>query len=159
VPTADPVAVIEAWFHDQEGLDVERTVHPDGARSWFTVLQGERKRTIPVQLELGGANLLVESHFMRAPDEQAEQVFAYLLRRNLRSYVLRFALHDSGDILLVGLLPRAAVSPEELDRLLGQLLITADETFNAALRLGFASYIAREQDWRERTGAPRNPIS
>jgi hypothetical protein len=42
---------------------------------------------------------------------------------------------------------------------LGQLLAVADETFNEALRLGFAGYIAREQAWRSAAGLPRNPIN
>ena len=85
--------------------------------------------------------------------------YAYLLRRNLRTYVFRFALYDSGDVMLVGVVPRAAISVKELDRMLGQLLVAADESFNTALRSGFATYIEREQAWREKVGAPRNPIS
>jgi hypothetical protein len=82
-----------------------------------------------------------------------------LLRRNLRSYTLRFALHPDGDVLLVGVVPLEAVTDVELDRVLGQLLAIADETFNEALRLGFAGYIEREQAWRSAAGLPRNPIS
>jgi hypothetical protein len=51
------------------------------------------------------------------------------------------------------------VTEDELDRLLGQLLSAADDAFDRALRLGFASYIEREQEWRERSGLARNPIS
>jgi hypothetical protein len=69
------------------------------------------------------------------------------------------AVADEGDVLLVGVLPNRAVDDAELDRVLGQLLATADEAFDTALRLGFASYIEREQAWRARVGAPRNPIT
>jgi hypothetical protein len=159
VDAATVAAVVDAWFDGQHELEVERETYDGRARTWFTVLRGERKRTIPVYLELGSRHLLVESFFMQAPDENAAEVYTHLLRRNLRTYLLRFALHESGDVLLVGLLPLAAVTPEEVDRLLGQLLLAADETFDVALRLGFASYIEREQAWRARVGAPRNPIS
>jgi Putative bacterial sensory transduction regulator len=147
--------VIQAWFAGQPDLRVERL----GDAGWFTVLAGEHKRTIPVALRLTDHDLHVESFFMAAPDENLAEVYAYLLRRNLRTYTFRFALADRGDVMLVGVLPRAAVTVEELDRALGQLLLAADECYDHALRAGFAAYIDREQAWRAKVGAPRNPIS
>lgn len=146
---------LAAWLADQAELDVERV----DQTHWFTVLAGDHKRTIPTSLRLTDRDLVVESFFMAAPDENREQVYAYLLRRNLRTYTFRFALADNGDVLLVAVLPRAALSGEELDRTLGALLLTADESYDSALRTGFAGYIDREQAWRAKVGAPRNPIT
>jgi Putative bacterial sensory transduction regulator len=126
---------------------------------WMIMLHGERKRTVGVTISIGDHTLIVQSFFMRAPDGDAADVYALLLRRNLRSYTLRFALHPDGDVLLVAVIPLEAVTDDELDRVLGQLLAVADETFNEALRLGFADYIAREQEWRSASGLPRNPIT
>lgn len=151
----EPREVIEDWFAAQSDLEIERI----GERAWLTVLRGERKRTIPVHLELGAHNVAIQSFFMRAPDENEADTYAFLLRRNLRTYIFRFALVDSGDVLIVGLLPLSAVTPEELDRVMGQLLTAADEAFDQALLRGFESYIEREQAWRERVGLARNPIS
>jgi hypothetical protein len=151
----DARGTIDAWFAAQRDLTVERT--PEGG--WLTMLAGERKRTIPVYLEVGDHGLSLQSFFMAAPDEQHGEVYGLLLRRNLRSYTLRFALDPIGDVLLVGLVPLAALTAEELDRVLGQLLQVADETYDQALRLGFAAYIEREQAWRAKVGAPRNPIT
>lgn len=147
-------AAVEEWLaaHDVRSQRV-------GANGWDVMLSGERKRTIPVHLELGAHTLTIQSFFVRAPDERAAELYAYLLGRNLRSYTLRFALHPDGDVLIVGVLPLAAVTVDELDRTMGQLLQTADEAFDHALRVGFASYIEREQAWRERTGQSRNPIT
>ena len=150
----DVAEVVSAWF-EQSGQEVERV----GENGWLTVLSGERKRTIPVYLELGNHTLIVESFFMSAPDERHDEVFGYLLQRNLRTYTMRFARYDSGDIMLVGVIPRHAVTAEELDRTLGQLMTVADETYWPAIRLGFTSYIEREQAWREKVGLGRNPIS
>ncbi len=150
----DLAGVIDAWFAES-GLEVER-VRDNG---WLTVLGGERKRTIPVYLELGDHTLIVESFFMSAPDERHDEVYRYLLQRNLRTYTMRFALYDSGDIMLVGVIPHHAVTAEELDRALGQLLTVADDSYWAAIRLGFTGYIEREQAWREKVGLGRNPIS
>jgi len=148
-------AVVDRWFAESDGLDVERT---EGG-GWFTVLAGEHKRTIPVHLEASDRHLVVQSFFMRAPDENEAELYASLLRRNTRTYVFRFALYDTGDVMLVGLVPLAAVTTAELDTMMGQLLAVADESYDTALRTGFASYIEREQAWREKVGAPRNPIS
>jgi hypothetical protein len=154
VPDGDSArAVVERWLAAND-VDAER----EGER-WTLMLHGERKRTLGVTLSLGDHTLIVQSFFMRAPDEDIAAVYALLLRRNLRSYTLRFALHPDGDVLLVGVVPLEAVTDVELDRVLGQLLAVADETFDEALRLGFAGYIEREQAWRSASGLPRNPIT
>ncbi|WP_370328337.1 YbjN domain-containing protein [Euzebya sp.] len=152
---AQAADAVRRWLEAQEGLEVEQV----GDDAWVTVLAGENKRTIGMYLSVGDRTLIVESHFMRAPDENAERLYGLLLARNQRSYVLRFCVYDSGDIVLVGVVPVAAVTVEEVDRIAGALLTTADETYNAALRLGFTAYIEREQAWRERVGLGRNPIT
>lgn len=150
---ANAQTVVERWL-TTNGVEAERE---DGR--WILQLHGERKRTLGVTLSLGDHTLIVQSFFMRAPDEDTAAVYALLLRRNLRSYTLRFALHPDGDVLLVGVVPLEAVTDVELDRLLGQVLAVADDTFDEALRLGFAGYIEREQAWRSASGLPRNPIT
>lgn len=142
-------------FLAEAGLENEQV----DERTWHTMLAGERKKTVPVYLEVGERHLAIQSFFMRAPDENEAELYRYLLGRHLRSYVYRFAVAETGDLLIVGVVPLPAVVPEELDRLLGQLLTVADDAFDSALRRGFASYIEREQEWRERTGQRRNPIS
>lgn len=149
------VAAVAAWFAGQPDLRSERV----GEHAWFTQLAGERKKTVPVHVEVSEQQLVVQSFFMRAPDGGEAELYGYLLRRGLRAYVLRFGLSDEGDVLLVGVLPHRAVTEGEIDLVLGQLLATADEAFDVALRLGFAGYIEREQAWRRSVGAPPNPIT
>jgi hypothetical protein len=146
-------AAVERWVAAHDG-PAERSDD-----RWTVMLAGEHKRTVGVTLSIGDHTLTAQSFFMRAPDEDRERVYDLLLRRHLRSYTLRFALHPDGDLLLVGVLPLGAVTDDELDRMLGQLLTVADETFDEALRLGFATYISREQAWRAQAGIPRNPIT
>lgn len=149
---ADAVA---DWLADQQELEAEQV----GEHTWFTTLAGERKRTIGVYIEVGDRHTTFQSFFMRAPDENEAALYRYLLGRHLRTYVLRFASSADGDLLIVGVVPHRAVDADELDRVLGQLLVAADEAFDTALRLGFSSYIEREQTWRIRTGQGRNPIT
>lgn len=140
---------------DNSGLDVEQV----GEGRWMTMLSGEWKRTIPVLLELGDRTLRVTSLFCGTPDEGHEDVYRIVLQRNQRSRWVHFALDDEGDVVLRGGLPLEAVDPDHLDRLLGELLATADETYNQVLRAGFAGYIDREQRWRAANGLPANPVS
>ena len=48
--------------------------------------------------------------------------------------------------------PLASVTPDEVDRLLGQVLEAADGSFNTLLELGFASAIRKEYAWRVSRG-------
>jgi hypothetical protein len=65
-----------------------------------------------------------------------------------------FAVDDVGDVHIVGQLPLEAIDADALDRLLGALLQVADETFNAAIQAGFATYLAHDMAWRaKQTGA------
>jgi hypothetical protein len=148
------VAAVEE-FLAHSGLEVERL----DDRTWYTMLSGEHKRTVPVYIEVSERHLGMQSFFMRAPDENEAALYRYLLGRHLRSYIHRFAVAEDGDLLIVGILPLAGVTVAELDRAVGQLLSLADEAFDSALRLGFASYIEREQEWRGRQGMARNPIT
>ncbi len=115
-------------------------------------LPGERKLQTPVRLDLGAHHLAVHAFVCRRPDENHEQVYRWLLERNLRTYGVAFAVDRLGDIYLDGRLPLCAVEPGELDQLLGALLSVADGSFNTILELGFASSIRKEWEWRRSRG-------
>ena len=59
---------------------------------------------------------------MRQPDEHREELWAFLLQRNARMYGVAFAIDTVGDVYLTGRTPLHAVTPDELDRLLGSVL-------------------------------------
>jgi hypothetical protein len=65
---------------------------------------------------------------------------------------VHYCVDQGGDVYLVGRTPLTAVSPDEVDRLLGCVLTYADESFDALLELGFASSIKREWAWRVKRG-------
>ncbi|HET7355396.1 MAG TPA: YbjN domain-containing protein [Nocardioidaceae bacterium] len=116
------------------------------------VLPGERKLQTPCRLDVGPHALGVHAFVCRQPDENHERVYRWLLERNLKLFGVAFALDQSGDIYLDGRLPLSAVTPEEVDRLLGAVLTYADESFNTILELGFATSIRREWEWRTSRG-------
>jgi len=111
-------------------------------------LPGERRLRTTCWLTTGEHALSIEAFVVRKPDENREQVYSWLLRRNPRMYVVSWSVDDSGDIYLTGRLPLAAVSADEIDRVLGSVLEYADGSFNHLLRLGFGSSIRREWAWR-----------
>jgi hypothetical protein len=100
----------------------------------------------------GPHSLHVEAFFCRQPDENHAAFYRFLLQRGARMYGVHFALDPVGDVYLVGRLPLAAISTAEVDRLLGCLLSYADESFDTALMLGFATAIRKEHAWRVSRG-------
>jgi hypothetical protein len=115
-------------------------------------LKGEHKLATMTWLIAGTHSLHVEAFFCRQPDENHAAFYRYLLERGGRMYGVHFALDPAGDVYLVGRLPLAAISPAEVDRVLGCVLAYADETFDQALMLGFASAIRKEYAWRVKRG-------
>ena len=116
-------------------------------------LPGEKKLQTPVRLDVGSHALGVHAFVCRRPDENHERVYAWLLQRNLKLYGVSFAIDRLGDIYLDGRLPLSVLEDEEeLDRLLGTVLSTADDSFNSILELGFASSIRKEWEWRKLRG-------
>ncbi|HSK25282.1 MAG TPA: YbjN domain-containing protein [Jiangellales bacterium] len=141
--TGDGAAVIRAALHDS-GAQWKET-----APGRFSVeLPGERKQRTVCSLAVGDHSLVVNAFVARCPDENHEAVWRWLLERNARLYGVAFSVDAAGDIYLVGRLPLSSVSAEEVDRLLGVVLDTADSSFNTILELGFASSIRREWEWR-----------
>lgn len=115
-------------------------------------LPGEKKLATPCRIDVGAHALGVHAFVARHADENHERVYRWLLERNLKLFGVAFALDHTGDIYLDGRIPLAAVTADELDRLLGAVLSYADESFNTILELGFASSIRREYEWRKARG-------
>jgi hypothetical protein len=115
-------------------------------------MPGTKKRTITCSLSLGDYSLVINAFVMRAPDENQGAVYKYLLEQNARTYAVHFSLNSLGDIFLVGRLPLGAVTPVELDRLLGAVMEYSERNFDQLLELGFASAIRREWAWRIERG-------
>ena len=120
--------------------------------AYLTRLEGQHKLATMTWLIAGQHSLQVEAFFCRQPDENHASFYRFLLTRNARMYGVHFALDATGDVYLTGRLPLCAVTAPEIDRLLGCVLSYADETFDAALELGFGSAIRREWVWREKNG-------
>ncbi|WP_415949808.1 YbjN domain-containing protein [Streptomyces sp. KLOTTS4A1] len=144
---ADARQVLEQALKDA-GLNWE-SPEPD---AYVVQLPGTRKLSTTLSLRLGRHALSLNAFVIRHPDENETGVHRWLLERNLRLYGVGYAIDQLGDIYLAGKLPLAAVTPDEVDRLLGVVLEEADGSFNTLLELGFASAIRREYEWRVSRG-------
>jgi hypothetical protein len=125
--------------------------HPAQGR-FFVTLPGTKKLQTNCWLQVGEHALVVEAFVCRRPDEAHAEVYRFLLRRNARLYGVHYTIDQVGDIYLVGRVGLHAVTPDELDRILGQVVEAADGDFNQLLELGFVSSIRREYDWRVSRG-------
>ncbi|MWA12003.1 YbjN domain-containing protein [Streptomyces sp. BA2] len=120
--------------------------------SYVVKLPGTRKLSTTLSVKLGKHALSLTAFVIRHPEENHEAVHRWLLERNLRLYGVSYAIDSLGDIYLTAKLPLSAVTPDELDRLLGSVLENADGSFNTLLELGFASAIRKEYAWRVSRG-------
>ncbi|MFZ2238795.1 MAG: YbjN domain-containing protein [Gordonia amarae] len=124
------------------------------AEHFVVELPGEKKLKTTVLLTAEQHGLRVEAFVCRRPDEDFEEVYRYLLKRNRRIYGVAYTLDNVGDIYLVGRISAAAVTGDEIDRILGQVLEAADGDFNILLEIGFHTSIQREWAWRVSRGEP-----
>ena len=125
--------------------------HPAPGR-WLVDLPGTKKLKTVCGLIVGEHALRVEAFVCRQPDENREQLWTYLLQHNARMYGVAYSIDRVGDVYLTGRLSHAAVTPEELDRVLGAVLTYADDSFNTMLEIGFGTSIRREWAWRVERG-------
>mgnify|MGYP005993196321 FL=1 len=151
--STEPAATVRAYLGAN---DIEFDEATEGVFSF--ALPGEKKLQTAVRLDVGSHALSVHAFVCRSPDENHEEVYRWLLQRNLKLYAVAFALDRLGDIYLDARLPLSSINDEELDRLLGSVLSVADESFNTILELGFASSIRKEWEWRKLRGEPTHNL-
>lgn len=134
-----------------EDADLE---HEGGARDGELVvtLPGEKKLKTVVSLVVGEQALSVSAFVIRNADENHEEFYRHLLRRNLRMPLLAYSIDASGDVYVGGRIPLRAVTEELVDQVLGMVLDAADAPFNELLLLGFRSSMQKEWDWRVSRG-------
>lgn len=89
----------------------------------------------------------VEAFVCRAVEENHSAVYRMLLQHNRKAFGVHYTLDNNSDIYLAGQLTDG-VTPDDVQRLLGQTLELADGDFNRILERGFEGSIRREWAWR-----------
>ena len=141
-------ATVEAYLRES-GHDWESGARDD---EFVVSLPGEKKLKTVTSLVVSDTGVSASAFVVRNPDENHEEVYRFLLRRNLRLPGLAYAVDKAGDVYVTGRLPAGGVDAASLDQLLGVVLVAADEPFNELLVMGFLSSMRKEWEWRVSRG-------
>ena len=136
---------ITTWLLDmKERNDVIVAVDrgEPGEHRWYVRMRGEEKEFTTIWITLGQRTLKYETYVMPAPEENAEQLYEHLLRRNEILVGAHFSIGIEDAIFLRGELPLRLVEEEELDRVVGTVYATVERIFPVIIRIGFASRFA-----------------
>jgi hypothetical protein len=128
-------AVTDAWAEDAEG-DVVWSGDHEGRRG-VRMRQTVRDFTT-VWFGVGDRSLTVEAYVLPGPPFNREEVFRQALARSFSTRRMHFALDPDGDLVLVGRVPVAEVTEEELELLLGEVYDAIEVAFKPLVRLGFS---------------------
>ena len=93
----------------------------------------------------------VEAFVCRAVEENHADVYRMLLQHNRKAFGVHYTLDNNSDIYLAGQFTDA-LTADDVQRILGQVLELADGDFNRILERGFESSIRREWEWRLKRG-------
>jgi len=136
---------ITSWLLDMQGRN-ESIAAVDrgeiGERRWYVRMRGEEKEFTTVWITLGQRTLKYETYVMPAPEENAEQLYEHLLRRNESLVGAHFSIGVEDAMFLRGEMPLRMVDEAELDRVIGTLYATVERVFPVIIRIGFASRFA-----------------
>jgi hypothetical protein len=136
---------ITGWLLDMQGRN-ESIAAVDrgeiGERRWYVRMRGEEKEFTTVWITLGQRTLKYETYVMPAPEENAEQLYEHLLRRNESLVGAHFSIGIEDAMFLRGEMPLRMVDEAELDRVIGTLYATVERIFPVIIRIGFASRFA-----------------
>lgn len=118
-------------------------VDSDGPDRLMVRIAGRSKDFLTIWFFVGERTLSYECYFMPDPDENHEALYRYLLMKSTEMYACRFSMAPDHDIFITGQIPIAAVTEDEVDRIVGSIYHYTDVYFKPALRIGFASYFRR----------------
>ena len=133
--------VISVWLDNQLSSKtlVQSVEHNKNESRWYVRISGEDKDNSMVLFTLGQRTLHFETYFMPSPEENQQDVFQYLLRKNSKLYGVSFGVGSEEAVYLSGQINSEVISSDTLDWVLGTIYKAVEECFKPALRIGFAS--------------------
>ena len=133
---------IDDWFEHQRASNSAIVAVDRGEGDeirWYVRMHGEEKEFTTLWFTLGQRTLRFETYVMPAPEENAEQLFDLLLRRNDSLVGVHFSIGAEDAVYLRGEIPNHALNEGELDRIVGTMFATVERHFSSLVRIGFAS--------------------
>ena len=131
--------------------------------AYLVSLQGSRRPSTLVWLLAGEQAVAVEAfvlHVLPGACPDPAPLHRHLLARNLRLRGVHYGLDDVGDLFLTGSLPLAAVTAEDVDRLLGEVLQLLERDADALLELADGTRLSTDDALSSKVrydGAGRRP--
>ena len=149
---ADLTALLDAALGGPEG-------DPETGGTGYTLSNGVAAVVLPGEARLKTNTLFipqdngvrVEAFVCRAVEENHADVYRMLLQHNRKAFGVHYTLDNNSVIYLAGQFTDA-LTADDVQRILGQVLELADGDFNRILERGFESSIRREWEWRLKRG-------
>ncbi|MFN2462889.1 MAG: YbjN domain-containing protein [Candidatus Dormibacteria bacterium] len=123
----------EGVLRSQEHAEVSAL----GDRAWLISMAGHVRQKINVAVVMRPDRVSFYFFMVRAPRENHADLYRALLRKNLRTFAMKYCLDGDGDIWLVAELPIRGFDGEELDRMLGVFYQESESAFEALVHLGY----------------------
>jgi hypothetical protein len=131
------VATVERVLRDHPEIATRRL----RGTGWALALPGTVRLAVPVAIEVGARTTTFSSFLLRGPRQDRSgdpaALHRLLLRKNLATHRLHLALDGDDDVVLIGRLPTAALSDEEVEAVLAEVLTVSDSAFEALVHLGY----------------------
>ena len=113
-------------------------VQPLGEQNaWLVSIPGQVRQRVNVAVVLRADRVSFYFFMVRAPRENQEEFYRLLLRKNLRTFAMKYCLDADGDVWLMAELPRSGFDADELDRILGVFYQESESAFEALVHLGY----------------------
>jgi hypothetical protein len=110
--------------------------------SWLLSMEGRVRQRVNVAVVLRPDRVSFYFFMVRAPRENQAQFYHLLLRKNLRTFAMKYCLDADGDVWLVAELPRSGFDAAELDRILGVFYQESESAFEPLVHLGYPGVFA-----------------
>jgi hypothetical protein len=108
-----------------------------GDSAWLVSIPGTIRQKVNVATVLRQDRVSFYFFMVRAPRENREQFYRLLLRKNLRTFAMKYCLDADGDVWLMAEMPRQGFDAGELDRILGVFYQESESAFEALVHLGY----------------------
>ncbi len=143
--------VLAAWMLEWQAASlpgrIEHIPEPDdrGHFHWLVRLRGEEKDYITIWFSLRQRTVHVETQVMPAPEENAEDLYRFLLKKNAELREVHLAIGPEEGIYLVTQIPFGELTRERLDETIGAVVAYTEEIFPTGMSIGLASLYRRKK--------------
>ncbi len=123
----------ELLLRGQEHAEVAEV----GDNAWLISIAGHVRQKVNVAVVLRPDRVSLYLFMVRGPRDNKEDLYRLLLRKNLRTFAMKYCLDADGDVWLMAEMPRQGFDAAELDRILGVFYQESESAFEALVHLGY----------------------